>query len=321
MNTVTPISHHPSRPCPFGIAFATAVALACVCVVPTRSAAAQSRADTTFAVARNAVVNITVRSGDLHIRGADRSTIEQRGGVGNFDILTTDLGVTITARYGRYRNGSRSSSDGDIELIVPRTVRLVISAGTGNVTVEDISSDVEVHALSGDIELHNVGGRTIVESMSGDLTLHGGNGDARITTMSGDITVRDLRGDADVHTTSGTVSIGVRRAASVRVDNVSGDINVEGDVTDDARLQLVTHSGDVSVRIPDTARGIMDVSTFNGEIASNRTLTLMPSSGRGRGERATQRYEFGGTGGGIRLSVTTFNGDVTFERTKTAKPE
>ena len=293
---------------------------------------AQSSDDTTFAVPRHAVIDITLRSGRLVVHGTDRNTAELRANDQRYELRSTGVGVTLAAREDRGRDfGTRPESrdardrDGRLELSVPRGVRLVISAGSADVDVRDIAGDVEVHSLSGDIALRAIGGHAMVESLSGEVRLTDGAGDTRVSTMSGDITLRGVRGSANVHTTSGTVALSMVRPAAVEVESTSGDIVFDGDPTDDARLRLTTHSGDVILRIPEATRGVIEVSTFNGEMQSNRPLML--TSGvignfnrtPTRVERGTRRYEFGG-GGSARFIVTTFSGDVRFDRGPPSTP-
>ena len=286
--------------------------------------AAQSRADTTFALAQTGVLDVSVRTGAIHVRGTDRAIAELRADGVNYELKTSSVGVTLTSpsRGGRSNNRRGRDDDPRIELLVPRGMRLIISAGSGDVDVQEITGDVEVHAVSGDISLRAIGGRAIVETLSGEIEITDGVGDLRATTVSGDITARGVRGSAEVHTTSGTVDLGMPRAGSVKVESISGDILFDGMPTDDASFQLATHSGDITLRMSDGARGVLDVSTFSGEVTSNSTLLLtangMPRSGRR--ERTGQRFEFGG-GGSTRITVATFSGDIRLQRSSRRTPE
>lgn len=282
--------------------------------------------DSSFAVARNAVVDITVRTGRLVVRGGSASTGAIRGRSGDYQLRTTGVGVTLEAsedmRSSRSdrssdRTSSRTASrrnDATLELDLPRNVRLVISTASADVDVSGIDGDVEIRTTSGDVSLDDIGGRLTLETLSGDIRLGGRSGPARVTTMSGDITLRGVRDEANVHTTSGDVLLGMDRAARVEVESISGDITFDGNTTDDARLQLTTHSGDVTLRLPENVRGSMDVSTFNGDMTASGSLTLMPNSlTSSRSERAVRRYEIGG-GGSTRFTISTFNGDVRVVR-------
>lgn len=280
----------------------------------------QAQGDSSFVVARDAVVDITLRTGRLVVRGGSATTGAIRGRSGDYQLRTTGVGVTVDAsedmRSSRSSRPSRTASrrnDATLELDLPRNVRLVVSTASADVDISGIDGDVEIRTTSGDISLDDIGGRLTLETLSGDILLGGRSGPARVTTMSGDITMRGVRDEANVHTTSGDVMLGMDRAARVEVESISGDITFDGNTTDDARLQITTHSGDVTLRLPENVRGSMDVSTFNGDMTASGSLTLMPNSLSSRSERAVRRYEIGG-GGSTRFTISTFSGDVRVVR-------
>ena len=273
--------------------------------------------DSSFAVARNAVVDITVRTGRLVVRGGSASTGAIRGRSGDYQLRTTGVGVTLEATdemRSRRTNSASGRNDATLELDLPRNVRLVISTASADVDVSGIEGDVEIRTTGGNVSLDDIGGRITLETLSGDIRLGGGSGSARVTTMSGDITLRGVRDEANVHTTSGDVLLAMDRAARVEVESISGDLTFDGSTTDDARLQLTTHSGDVTLRLPDNARGSIDLSTFNGEMTAPGSLTRMPNSLTSSSrDRTGRRYEIGG-GGSTRFTISTFNGDVRVVR-------
>ena len=279
----------------------------------------QAQSDSSFAVARNAVVDITLRTGRLVVRGSSATTGAVRGRSGDYQLRTTGVGVTLDASgdMRSSRTSARTASrrnDATLELDLPRNVRLVVSTSSADVDISGIDGDVEIRTTSGDISLDDIGGRLTLETLSGDVRLGGRSGPARVTTMSGDITMRGVRDDAHVHTTSGDVILGMERAARVDVESISGDVTFDGSTTDDARLQVTTHSGDVTLRLPESAHGSIDLSTFSGDMTASGSLTLMPNSlTSSRSERAVRRYEIGG-GGSTRFTISTFNGDLRVVR-------
>lgn len=319
---------------------------ACVTAVPVLSLHAQRNdrdiptADTLFNVARNGVIDITMRSGRLVVRGSDRSNAELRANGNQYQLRSSGVTVMLalneesgrrsarsTSRSSTRSSNSRDADDADVLLLVPRNIRLMINGRTSDISVSSVAGDVEIDGYTGDIELESLGGRAIVETVSGDIKVSGGVGDFRATTVSGDIVASGIRGSIDINTTSGNVTLGADRATRVQVDASSADIIFDGSLGDDARLQFTTHSGDVSLRLPESAGGLLDVSTFNGEVIAG-VLTLLPSpenvargfAGSGASANAGSRvrgmarhYEFGG-GGSARISISTFNGDVSFRR-------
>ncbi len=298
----------------------TLAILAVACVPGCTQAQSAAARDTAFAVARNGVIDITMRSGRLIVRGGERATAELRSNGHDYQLRDGGVGITIGvgAEFGR-SGGRRSSSasrsnSGDVELLVPRFVKLVVNGMSTDVGISDVAGDVEVQLLTGDVELRALGGRAIVSSVSGDVRVTEGVGDLRVSTVGGDIEARQVRGNIDVNTTSGDVTLSTERARRVAVNTVSGTIVLDGALADDARLQFTTHSGDVVLRLPASAAGQLEVSTYNGSV-SGGTLTLLPDGGDRGGQRDRQpnRYQFGG-GGGARITVSTFSGDITLSR-------
>jgi DUF4097 and DUF4098 domain-containing protein YvlB len=293
--------------------------LVAVALAAPATGAAQDRGDTSFTIGRNAVVDITVRSGNVLVRGSDRDAGELRSNSGGYTLKSSGVGIIVGTR-SVMRSPVRSLRNDDtenarLELLVPRGVRVVISAGRADVEVRDIEGEVEVRSSSGDITMSRLGGRVIVETLSGDLTIDGGAGGLRVTTSSGDVIARGLRGEANVHTTSGDVTLSGFELPSVAVESISGDASFEGSMTPDGRLTLSTHNGDVLLRLADGLRGELEFFTHTGEMNTAIPLTMSGAmTGLANSERRPgQRFLFGG-GGAARLSISTFNGDVRIER-------
>lgn len=283
-------------------------------------ASGRASADTAFAVSRNGVIDISMRSANLVVRGSDRTTAELRSK--NRDYQMRSSGVSVTLSVGdRDDRSTRSSQDraernADVLLMVPNGVRLVIHSTSGDVDISNVTGDVDIDLRSGDVHTRALGGRAIIQTLSGDITMTEGVGDLRITTVSGDITARQVRGTIDIGTTSGTVLVTADRSSRAQIDGVSGDVHLDGTFASDARMQITTHSGDVSLRLPESAGGNAEVTTFSGDLHAG-ALTLLPFTDAGGSrrstERRTRRFEFGG-GGAAHLVISTFSGDVTIAR-------
>ena len=273
-------------------------------------------ADTVFAVERGSVVDLTLRTGHVVVRGTDKREAELRAGGTGFLLRRSGAGMTINVgNEFRGKMGSRSKHDDEVvELLLPRTMKVIVRGNSTDVEVMDINGDVEVSVVSGDIALRAIGGRAILETVSGDIEVVGGVGDFRATSVSGEISARLVRGDIDVNTVSGEVVLSAVRARRVAVKASSGGITLDSALPDDAEWELTAHSGDINVQLPSNAAGQLEVSTFNGEM-SGSAMTLMPSSGTStpKGGRAVQRFEFGG-GGTARIRASTFNGDISIVR-------
>lgn len=291
-------------------------ALVSAAILPLAAASLRAQTDTSFQVPADAVIEITMRNGRLTVRGEDRRTAALHANRTNYELRSSKVGVTldVNERGNNDRNRGRDSrDDSDVELIVPRGVRLVIHGRSSDVSVASVNGDVEVELVSGDFEARALGGRAIIETMTGDIKITEGVGDLRVTTVGGDLWASGVRGSVEASATSGSITIAGERLSHVKADVVSGDIDVTGALGDDARLQLSAHSGDVTVRLPESASGRLEASTYSGSIRGG-SMTMMPSVTRSFNDKGNVRiYEFG-AGGTARITASTFSGDITIQR-------
>jgi DUF4097 and DUF4098 domain-containing protein YvlB len=111
----------------------------------------------------------------------------------------------------------------------------------------------------------------------------------------------------DIKTFSAPVTVtGV--SATQNIDGFSSDITIESaDWGDASDLDVNTFSGDVRLRLPDSARGNIDFNSFSGRFDSDLPVTLDTSS------RRNFRGALNGGGSGA-FKLKTFSGDVTIRK-------
>jgi DUF4097 and DUF4098 domain-containing protein YvlB len=111
----------------------------------------------------------------------------------------------------------------------------------------------------------------------------------RIKTFSAPVTVVGVNGRLDIDSFS----------AAVRVEATSW--------ADGNDLDIHTFSGQIDLRMPESARGQLDFNSFSGEFQSDLPVTLASSS-----RRSFHGSLNGGGGGDFKLK--TFSGDVTIRK-------
>lgn len=264
----------------------------------------RSRIDTTIAFDKNGTITINAGTGDVIVTGSGSSQLHVRAVSDDDDIRfdasrnTVDLS---TARRG---------SDTRFEVTVPLGARVFAKSQSGDISIRGTRGEVEVSAQSGDIRVEDVNGRLDVKSFSGEVTAANITGDVDITTQSGDLTLTDIRGNVEISNTSGDISMKGVTAKLVRAKTTSGDVVYDGTIDPGGRYELVSHSGDVRLRIPREASAQLTVSTWNGEIDSDFPITLKPGE-HGIGASNSKRFTFEIGGGSARITAETFSGDVT----------
>ena len=121
----------------------------------------------------------------------------------------------------------------DIEVSVPRGVRLGATSVSGDIRVEQLQSELQLTMVSGRVDVEVAGFPTRITAVSGDVHIAvpaNADADFQATTMSGDI-------DSDV-----PLNTSVRRVR-VGPKNVRGTIGNGG-----PDLQVTTVSGDIELR-------------------------------------------------------------------------
>ena len=131
---------------------------------------------------------------------------------------------------------------------------------------------------------------------------------ANVQTVSGDIVAPQVRQGGDLETVSGRIRLSGGPYAGVTMNTVSGDIDVQGGLAGDGRIEIDSVSGDVSMDLPAALSAQLRVSTFSGSIDSAFGSVVEKRHGPGSSLNSTV-----GAGRG-RIEVQTFSGDVRLRR-------
>lgn len=159
------------------------------------------------------------------------------------------------------------------------------------VSLETARADARFHGLSGPLQ---------VVDHFGNVEVVGSNRELRIRTTGGDVYADTGATLLEVDTVSGQMVLGVGEEAHavvstisggvwlyggalkrLAVNAVSGDVNVFASFADGARADLVSHSGDITARVP---RGRVDVSSHSGTVLGpERSAPAKPFESEGLG--------------------------------------
>lgn len=130
-----------------------------------------------------------------------------------------------------------------------------------------------------------------VNVFSANVTVEGVEGTEKIGGFSSRIRLEDVSGSVRAHTFSGPVEIHARSWKDRQ------DVDVD------------TFSGNVTLRVPETARGMVTFNSFSGRLNSDLPLTLRHGSRRSLKAELGSNAQSGGT-----LRFKTFSGSVRIDR-------
>ena len=232
----------------------------------------------------------------------------------------------------------------DMDIIVPASAAVDIAGKRGDVTVNEIKSEIKIALQHGDVSLTNVGGPVSIalekgsirgDQIAGDVDVSGHvddvtldnvagavhlNGDfyedVRLSKIFKSVIFKTSRSDMEIASVPGEIEIasdqvrGSQLSGPSRVMTSSKDIHLE-EVSGD--LQVQSNNGDVEVTTADKQpAGKMNVTTQHGDVA----LTLGGKAAPEKVNVASQHGDITLTlspNAGFQITAGTRKGDISSE--------
>lgn len=228
--------------------------------------AAQQKIDRRIAIAPDASIRITNMAGTTRITGWDVDSIVVTGtvaaGAGFFFG-----GKGQFSKMGVERRDETLAEPGStLEIKVPRNARVWVKSGTANIEATGLRGELECISVSGSIRVEGSLKLLIAESMEGNLNASGPMEVVRLNGGAGTITIRGARGDITATTVGGAIVAMDGAVVRAHLETVSGTIAYDGSVDPRGTLESVTHSGDVTLRLPPEISAEFDLESFDGTI-------------------------------------------------------
>lgn len=181
--------------------------------------------------------------------------------------------------------GSGLEAYADILVRIPRGQQVTVHQAVGETRITSVDADLTVDVASADVTAERTRGHLKLDTGSGSVTVTDAQGDLNLDTGSGGVTIRGVKGETlNMDTGSGSIqggdidvadlkadvgSGGVRldrvRASRVDIDAGSGGTELELLNTVD-QLKIEAGSGGVTVHLPASQTGDVDVETGSGGI-------------------------------------------------------
>ena len=128
-----------------------------------------------------------------------------------------------------------------------------------------------------------------------------------LSVFSSPVSVAGVEGSHQVHGFSSRLVL-TDVSGSIRAHTFSGSVTIrEKSWEPNQTIDVDTFSGNVELRVPDSARGTVSFSSFSGRLNSEVPLTLHTSS------RRNLKADLGGGGNGT-FRFKTFSGSVKIDR-------
>lgn len=263
-------------------------------------------------VARGAEIDIENIAGSLTIVGWDAAEVQIEGtlgdGVEGLDVRVDDNGVNIKVEYDEDYHGKQASQT-DLIIRVP---------STSPVSVETISSSIDVSGVRGALDLESVSGRISVkgmpegldiENVSGAISVESAPDKSDLASVSGSITVGAAMGSLDAENVSGSIVIEGGTLAGADIETVSGNITCRAIPGPQGDIDMETMSGSITLVVDDGAVASYDLETFSGTISND----FGPEPKKLSKYTPEKELRFNTGSGGPSISLNSFSGTIKLQ--------
>ena len=276
---------------------------ALLCAAP-QPAGAQTL-DTTLAVRPGARFELQNVAGTVEIRGTRRQEIRIRV---EYDRARIEIdGSSSAVRVRTVPRRGMGEAQYSIEL--PTGTALTVNSISSDIDVQGVCGEAELQSFSGEVRLACGQGNVSVQSLSGDVTVSDVRGRLEAGSTSGSVIVENVRADVAAHSASGDLTLHHVEGQDVSAETVSGEVEFSGPIREGGRYRFQSHSGDVTIHPDGALNATISVSTFSGDLESDFPVTLA----RGRHVRSRE-FEFTVGTGSARLAMASFSGTIYLRR-------
>lgn len=220
-------------------------------------------------VPANATVEIQNPRGDVSVTAGDTSTVQVQAhevAYANSDADAKAIfdaeapHLTVSGNAVLVKSDSNKSGRLNLTVIVPKSAKVTVNAGRGDVTVAGLGAGVNINAGHGDTHLSSITGSVQVHFSGGkhDFSAHQVDGDLTADGNCNDLTLSEIKGRT---TLNGEIF------GEVHMENLTGPVTLHTSVTD---MQLGGLPGDMTLNSDDLrvteAKGQVHVVTHSKDV-------------------------------------------------------
>ncbi|HSC06454.1 MAG TPA: DUF4097 family beta strand repeat-containing protein [Steroidobacteraceae bacterium] len=256
-------------------------------------------------------VEVSNVAGNVSISGWDRNEVQVTGTLGEdverLDFISEPKRTIIRVKH---KETQRRHGDTDAELAirVPSASRLNVSTVSAEISITHVTGEQRLQSVSGDVSSEIAGEDVEAKTVSGNVVLRGEGKAAvvTVTTVSGDAQVRRAAGELSANSVSGSLNLDLDSITRARVRTTSGDLQLEGPLARDARVDAETISGELVLDFKKPINAEFEIESFTGDIQNCFGPKAQPKSEYGPGSE----LNFKEGAGSARVIAQSMSGDI-----------
>ena len=266
--------------------------------------AAADRYEDVYEVDSDVHVDIEILQGRIEIEGwgKDEVRVRARGsGADGLDVEVEHDWVSI--RAGGRGLGFFLGGEVDLRIDVPKDSHIQAKTLNGRIKAKDVEGTLSLHTVNGSIDVDGEPEEVFLETVSSSIDFRGKDSRVDARSMSGSIELRGVGEEVEASSMSGSIRIREGKLERAEVNTMSGSIDIEAELENDARLYAKTHSGTITLTVPENTSAHFDVETRSGSIKND----FGPHAKRRRG---AHRLDFDTGDGKGRVTLENTSGSI-----------
>ncbi len=245
-------------------------------------------------------------AGSIEITTWDKAEVHITGDLGGdveqLEILESSSGVQVRVHN---RENRRNVDESHLHLQIPASASVEAESVSADISVQDLHGEsLLLNSVSGDQKIEAHTKRLEAESVSGDVTFRGQAPRASVETVSGEIDVQGIEGEIRISTVSGDVELTAAQIDRGRFETVSGDLEMQLDVSNGGRVNVQSMSGDVRLALPAAQQAEFTAQTYSGDLHSDF------GSVKEAGHRPGKTFSWREGNNGATIRIESFSGDI-----------
>lgn len=249
--------------------------------------------------------------GHLQIQGWDKPQIMVQGELDDaakkliFKRKGNKAKVKVVLNEGRHHgHGS------DLKIFVPSDTTLLFKGVNTHYSFSNLTAKLEGKTISGSLLVNDVHSKIMLSSVSGKIKVRDSSGVVIIHSVSAKVDLDGRYDKAQLKSMNGNVMANIDHISLLRVENVSGNTAIKGELQDNAQVRLNSVSGNIHYVANGKFKGECEIaSQFGGKIYNKLTKDKPWKE-----QLEKRKLQFVSGDGSGKLVMNTISGTVTLEK-------
>ena len=269
---------------------------------------AGEKIDKTIEIEDSKKLFINVTRGIVKVSTWDKPQITLQGELDDsVSKLTFKNKGSKTLIKAKAKSGEHWGDSNILKVFIPKSTTVYFDGVDTTFSFTEIQSGIFGETISGDVKVKDSHNKMQLSSISGDIKIENSSGEAQVKSVSGTINLDGKFKKVALKSMSGNIHSNIDDVENLIAKNVSGKINITGQLKEEANIKLASVSGNIKYHVEGKLNAQCKLaSQFGGKI-ENKITADMPQ----KSMMQKQELNFISGDGSGKLVISTISGAIS----------